>query len=496
MLRKIRIAAAALFFACITLMLLDFTGTLHAWLGWMAKIQFLPAALALNFGIVAALLALTLLFGRIYCSTICPLGVFQDVVSNIAARKNRRRFSFSKAKTWLRLSVLALVIVGIAAGVSVLVSFFAPYSTYGRIVANLFQPLYIWGNNLLALISEHFESYAFYSADVWIKSLPTFIIAAVMLVLVVVLAWKNGRTWCNTICPVGTVLGLVSKFSLFKPVIDESKCVNCGACGKQCKASCIDTKNHKIDYSRCVDCFDCLENCKVKAIKYKATWKKADKPAGQAAEQTADVGRRAFLTGAALVAGTATLGAQEEIADGGLADILEKKAPNRATPLKPAGSLGLRNFTRHCSACQLCVAQCPNGVLRPSANLMTLMQPEMSFERGYCRPECTKCSQVCPAGAIRPIGVEDKTAIHIGHAVLIPENCIPRTDGVECGNCARHCPVDAIRMVRLDPDDPNSLMVPSVNEERCIGCGACENLCPARPVSAIYVEGHETHRID
>ena len=125
---------------------------------------------------------------------------------------------------------------------------------------------------------------------------------------------------------------------------------------------------------------------------------------------------------------------------------------------------------------------------------MTLMQPTMSYESGYCRPECTKCSEVCPAGAIRKISPADKSATQIGHAVWIRENCVVLTDGVSCGNCARHCPSGAITMVPSDPQRPESPKIPAVNTERCIGCGACEHLCPARPFSAIYVEGHERHR--
>ena len=151
-------------------------------------------------------------------------------------------------------------------------------------------------------------------------------------------------------------------------------------------------------------------------------------------------------------------------------------------------------MAQRCTACQLCVSVCPNGVLRPSTDLMTLMQPEMSYERGYCRPECTKCSEVCPAGAIQRIDRAEKSSIQIGHAVWIRDNCMPLTDGVECGNCARHCPTGAIQMVSSVPGDALSVKIPVVDAERCIGCGACENLCPSRPFSAIYVEGHERHR--
>ena len=185
---------------------------------------------------------------------------------------------------------------------------------------------------------------------------------------------------------------------------------------------------------------------------------------------------------------------EEKKVDGGLADVTRATKPLRQTPLVPAGSQSLRNFSNHCTACQLCVSVCPNQVLRPSTSLLNLMQPEMSYERGYCRPECNKCSQVCPAGAIKPITIEEKSSIQIGHAVVDLGCCVVNTDEVSCGNCARHCPVGAIRMVRKDPDNDKSLRIPVVNEERCIGCGACENLCPARPFTAIHVEGHEIHK--
>ena len=492
MLRKIRITLASIFFIGVTLLFLDFTGTLHAWLGWMAKIQFLPAALALNFAVVAVLLILTLLFGRVYCSVICPLGVMQDIISWIhgkTKKKNRFRFSYSPAKKWLRYGVLAIFILALVVGVHSLVALVAPYSAYGRIASNLLAPLYGWGNNFFAWIAERTDSYAFYSTEVWIKSIPTFVIATVTFVTVFVLAWKNGRTWCNTICPVGTFLGFFSKFSLFAPVIDTEKCRNCGLCSKQCKASCINMKEHEIDYSRCVACMDCIDACKDGAISFaRRSPIKSQKPEGT------DQGRRAFMIGTGLALASAATAKAEKKVDGGLAPVIDKTVPKRETPLVPAGAISLKNFTDHCTGCQLCVSVCPNQVLRPSTSLMNLMQPQMSYERGYCRPECTKCSEVCPAGAILEISKEEKSSIQIGHAVVDLSLCIVNTDEVRCGNCARHCPAGAIRLVRKNPEDPKSLMIPTVNEERCIGCGACENLCPARPVSAIMIEGHEVHR--
>lgn len=496
MLRKIRIVAATICFALITLLFLDVTGTLHLWFGWLAKIQFLPAVLALNAGVIILLVALTLLFGRIYCSVICPLGVFQDIVSWVAGKHKKNRFRYSPALSWLRYGMLVIFIATMVAGLASWAALIAPYSAYGRIATNLFAPVYRWGNNLLAAVAEHFDSYAFYSTEVWLKSLPSLLVALVTLAVIVVLAWRNGRTYCNTICPVGTTLGMLSRFSLFRPVIDTSKCNGCQSCARNCKASCIDAKNHTIDYSRCVMCFDCIDKCRQGAIRYVPRTRavRPTKPATGTEEKGAE-SRRAFLTLTGVLAGSALLKAQEMKVDGGLAIIEEKKIPKRATPITPPGSLSASHLAQHCTACQLCISNCPNQVLRPSGKLMTFMQPEMSYERGYCRPECAKCAEVCPTDAIRLTSLAEKSGIQIGHAVWVKDNCIVLTDGVSCGNCARHCPVGAIQMVASDPDVADSPRIPVVNTERCIGCGACENLCPARPFSAIYVEGHQKHRI-
>lgn len=569
MLRKIRITVAAICFVAVTLLFLDFTGTLHLWFGWLAKIQFLPAVLALNFVVIAILLALTLLFGRIYCSVICPLGVFQDCVSNLSSRRKgkKARFSYSKEIKWLRYGVLVLFVIALAAGLNSLVALLAPYSAYGRMAQSLLAPVWQWGNNLLAWIAERQDSYAFVTKDVWLRSLPTLIVAAVTFFVVVVLAWRNGRTYCNTICPVGTTLSFFSRFAMFRPVIDKSKCKSCHACERKCKAACIDVDNHRIDYSRCVDCFDCIDSCRLGALKYRFAWGRgvgsgstgaktpqnapvgskmtsdeskngqnrssaaptpvaepvvrqgsptaevtdngkgvstidATSPVAEPVEAT-DKGRRAFLVGGAAVIGGSLLSSipmraeEEEIKDkkrdGGFAEVLPKKAPNRKTPITPFGSESVEKFYKHCTACQLCVTVCPNNVLRPSSRLEHLMQPEMSFEKGYCRPECVKCSEVCPAGAILKITPEEKTSWKVGTASVDYDLCVVNRDGVSCGNCSRHCPTGAIRMVKKNPDDEKSPRIPSVNEAMCIGCGACENLCPSRPISAITVNGYSVH---
>ena len=494
MLRKTRIILAAIFFLAITGLFLDFTGTLHAWFGWMAKIQFLPALLALNVGVVVALILLTLVLGRVYCSIICPLGVMQDIFAWMGKKVKKNRYTYSPEKKWWRYIMLLLFIIALVSHIGFLVQLLAPYSAYGRIASNLLAPLWQWGNNGLAYLAERLDSYAFYATEVWIRSGITFGIAVLTLLTLAILAWRGGRTYCNTICPVGTVLGYIARFSWFKPVINTDKCNSCGLCARNCKAACINSKEKQIDYTRCVACMDCLDTCKKNGIQYKHIKTTKSKSADTQETEQVDTSRRTFLTTTAVVAATTAIKAQEMKVDGGLAAIEDKMVPDRQTHLVPPGSLSARHFTKHCTACQLCVSACPNGVLTPSTDLTRLMQPEMTYERGYCRPECTKCSEVCPTGAIRPITREDKSSTQIGHAVWVKKNCIPLTDGKSCGNCARHCPTGAIQMIPLEEGNRHSPRIPVINIERCIGCGACEHLCPARPFSAIYVEGHESHK--
>ena len=392
-------------------------------------------------------------------------------------RKGKKaRFRWSPEVKWLRYSILALFIIALAAGLTSVSALLAPYSAFGRIATSLVRP-----------------------------ALPTAIIAGVTLLVVGILAWIGGRTYCNTLCPVGTVLSFFSRFSLLRPVIDADKCRNCRACEHKCKASCINIDNHEIDYSRCVDCFNCLDSCRFGALKYRMAWNR--KACGAAVQGNAassakavasdegkhNAGRRAFISSSVIAATAIALEAQEKKVDGGYAAVTAKKAPERTNPIVPFGAVSLRHFHQHCTRCQLCVSQCPNDVLRPSTSLDRLMLPEMSYENGWCRPECTKCSEVCPAGAILEITPEEKTAIHVGTASVDLDLCVVNRDNVHCGNCARHCPAGAIKMVRKNPDDENSLLIPTVLEDRCIGCGACEFLCPSRPYSAIHVNGRIDH---
>lgn len=472
MLRKFRIILAAIVLCAVVLLFLRPWEESSLQLGFIAKLQFIPALLSLNVIILAVLIAVTLLFGRIYCSVICPLGIFQDIIGRLGrtGKKNKLRYTPSGEKK-VRYVVWVLFAAALLAGISYAVILLDPYGLFGKMMATLGGKTAGW-------------------------MVPA--VSLVLMVVIGILAWKNGRTWCNTICPVGTTLGFFSKFSLFRPVIDKDKCKNCHVCERSCKAACIDIETKSIDYSRCVDCFDCVGACKFDALHYKVSIgqnKKSLAPgaSGNADAAGADAGRRAFLSSAVMATMAATLGAQGKKLDGGLAAIIDKKAPERTVPLVPFGSESVKDFYKKCVACQLCISVCPNGVLKPSASLEHPMQPYMSYENGYCRPECTECSQVCPTGAILALTPEEKTQFHIGVASVDRGLCVVERDGVSCGNCARHCPVGAIKMVKLNPEDPDSPRIPAVDESRCIGCGACENLCPSRPFSAITVNGLNVH---
>lgn len=501
---------------------------LHDWLGWTVKIQFFPALLAANFIVITVLILLTLIFGRVYCSVICPLGIFQDAISHIRSKikkKNKRRFNFTPEKKWLRYGIFALFVALWLLGALSFAAILAPYSIFGRTMSLIFNP------------SE------------WSTATIAAIITTLTIICVTIAAWIDGRFWCNNICPVGTFLGLISRFSIFKIQIDTDKCVGCRLCGKSCKGSCINTDAHKIDYSRCVVCMDCIDNCSVGAIHYSLdprvrqlftskasapknsdkpltnpTDKSSDKPLTNPTDKSVkikatnptdgiDKGRRNFLTTTGVVAGTLALDAAigskaAEAANRarhrkGMAK--GKEPVKRLVPVKPAGSVSLSHFSEHCIACQLCVLSCPEGVLKASTSLETFMQPEMDFSTSFCNPDCTVCSQVCPAGAILKITPEEKKHCHTGHAVVDYDSCLVSTHNAKCGNCARHCPQGAITMLPIGgttvgsslsvdknkvSDDIHQKLYPSVDSSLCIACGACELYCPARPVSAIHVEGN------
>ena len=279
--RALRILLATFFLLAVTACFLDFTGAAARWFGWTVKLQLMPAALALGASAVA-IVVVTLLFGRVYCSVVCPLGLLQDVAiffRRVAVRLFLRRRAAAGARgvspvacggarlrNMVRYAIAAVFFAGGFLGLHF--SWLEPYAIYGRMAASLAAPAVRHGNNQLALWAERHGSYMFQAVEVVMPPLCMVVVSAALLALILVLAVWKGRFWCNTVCPVGTVLGCISRVSLLRPKIDPAKCVRCGLCEKACKAQSIDVASGKIDLTTCVACFDCGAACGKGALKW------------------------------------------------------------------------------------------------------------------------------------------------------------------------------------------------------------------------------------
>jgi len=474
---------AILFFLPIFLFFIDFTGKLPFQLHILLMAQWIPALLSLNLVIITVLSVISVLFGRIYCSTICPLGVFQDITawkSRLFRNKSKRfRFQYIRPKNILRYSLLALTVILFIFKSSFLLKLLDPYSTFGRIISQLFRPLFIWGNNGLASVMNAMGNYSVYKVE-QVSFVPVaFGITLIFFALVVVMSWFQGRLYCNTICPVGTFLGLFSKISIFKINIKQSSCTQCGLCERSCKSQCIDSDAMTIDDSRCVSCFNCISVCKKGGIQYSYRYKKK---APQPINAPSTNSRRTFLMTSGAVLSTLVT-TKANTFTGKRDAILTRK------PIMPPGAGNTVRFNTKCTACQLCVTKCPMGVLKPASlqfGITGIMQPHLTFSTEiFCTFECNICTTVCPTGALKPLAMEDKKLTQIGIAKFRKDMCVVFTDETDCGACSEHCPTQAVHMIPYK----NGLTIPEVTEDICIGCGGCESICPVRPYRAIYVEG-------
>jgi len=493
-LKKLRVFVSLLFFVLTSLLFLDFTSSLStALFSSITYLEFVPSLLKfvnlLTFTSIGFLiiLILNIFFGRVYCSTICPLGTLQDIISFFGKKfSKKKKFKFSKPLNKLRYSILVITTLTFLGGTILAVNILDPYSNFGRIMVQFFKPAVVLLNNIVSYILESMKLYWVYPSEIRGFRITSLILPVICLGLVGWLSYFKGRLYCNSVCPVGSLLGIISKFSLFKIEIDLSTCENCGHCGTVCKSSCIDVKNKTVDFTRCVSCFNCFEICPTLGLKYKYSYGKES--AVLSSEEEND--RRKFLlSSTAYLLGYAGLSfGQNKVK----VYTLNTVPVFVKSPVSPPGSQSIERFNHICTACNLCVTACPTQVLQPSFfeyGLTGMFQPRFNNNYGYCNFDCLKCGEVCPTGAILPLKVEQKRVTQVGRAKFIKENCVVETQKTDCGACSEHCPTKAVKMIPY-----NNLFLPEVKEEFCVGCGACEHACPTIPYKAIYIEGNPVHK--
>lgn len=497
-LKTLRVGVALVFFTLTVLVFLDLHNRVAPPIAYgVLYLQFVPSLLqyfhtaAPGAAGCIVIVVLTVLFGRVYCSTICPLGTLQDIVGFAAARgRKRRSFRFSAPLNALRYAILSLTVLLLLAGSGLLLNLLDPFSSFGRIVANLFRPATLLANNVAALLLEQVGIYALPRVQWAAFAAASAGLSMATLLLVAWLAATRGRLYCNTICPVGTLLGLLAGISWLRIGIDQDACTGCRSCEDVCKAGCIDSRWKTVDSSRCVGCCNCLAVCRKDALRFENRWRRPV-PAAQP-----DRERREFLLNSgALLLGLTGVPEPARV-------IIQSKPttiPERVTsPTSPPGSGSIAHFTATCTACHLCVSACPSRVLVPSLfefGLEGMMQPRMNFHSCHCNYDCTICMDICPSGAILPLGVERKRLTQLGVARFIKENCVVFTDNTACGACSEHCPTKAVDMVPYPNPANKPLKIPEMKPDFCIGCGGCEHACPTRPYKAICVDGNPVHKL-
>jgi len=494
-LKRIRVGVSVFFFLLISFLFLDFSQTFSSVLiNGILYFQFVPSLLKfVNLITVAAtgfilIFILTFLFGRIYCSAFCPLGTLQDIIIYLkSGLRKKNKFRFVKAKKLMRYGFLLIAVTPLAFNSIATLNLLDPYSNFGRIMSNLVRPVYYTSNNLLAKFLEKFDNYSVYPVEIKSVNYLALGFSAFMLILVIRLAYKNGRLFCNSVCPVGTLLGLVSKLSVFKISLDQTLCTSCGKCAIACKAGCIDSKSKSVDFSRCVGCFNCLNSCPSDGVRF---IRKGQKNRTQISLSENTIPKRDFLRNSLLYIMGIGAASQSSFGEG----INDEKIPVvKQNPVSPPGSQSIQHFINYCTACHLCISACPTQVLQPALlqyGIGGLMQPTMDYKTSFCNFECVVCSTICPTGAILPLDPEEKKTTQLGKAKFIKQNCVVYTDGTDCGACSEHCPTKAVDMVYYE----GKLTIPEVTENICIGCGACEYACPTTPKS-IYVEGNAIHLV-
>lgn len=542
-LKWLRVAAALFVAGGLVLALVDFRGLVPSGTAHLrAVLQLVPALVSLASGAAlahtaaaATVLLLTLALGRVYCSVICPLGLLQDAIIRLAGWLRRGRnpaARFAPARTWLRHVFLCGTVVAVLAGAGgVALALLDPYSAFGRIAVDLFRPVVTAANNLLVGPAGALGLGGWYRVNPQWVAVGALVVPVVTLVLVATMAALRGRLYCNTVCPVGTALGLLSRRAAFRLQIQPGACRKCAACLGVCKAQCIDLRGGAIDFSRCVACYNCVGACPENAIGYRFAWrpdraaaaKKTPAPTAPAAATATpaaslarvaeapatDPRRRGFIAAVALgAAGLVSVApAAEPHGADGAPDEGGSHGPRRrrrhghgrgdgegggSPVISPPGSRSIERLLELCTGCHLCVSACPTQVLVPAFleyGWSGLDKPHMAYAHAFCNFDCRRCAEVCPTGAIEILALADKQLTRIGKARFVEDRCVVVANGTDCAACSEHCPTKAVETVPYR----DNLRVPRVDHSLCIGCGACEYACPVKPVKAITVTGERVH---
>jgi MauM/NapG family ferredoxin protein len=440
------------------------------------------------------IVALTIVFGRFFCSMVCPLGTSIDISDRLfSGSEAAERKRISPRSKWKLIKYLVLLFILTAALLRIsLAAYGAPIPIITRFYALLVYPVFTLmadaGLTVLRPIADKMGITWLAYADLLnpVFALQWFIIALPGVIFA--LAFRSPRFWCRYLCPSGAILALFSMQPLLNRRRVSRQCTSCGLCRKGCPMDAIAEDPHATDFAECIVCRRCSELCPEDAVRFFA--KKGD----MAQRVIRFSAHRRVLIGSALAGFLAALivrvGLKGIACEGGLGRIMD------STLIRPPGAVPECSFLDRCVGCGECMKACPTNTLQPSgmvAGLAGFFSPIVVPRRGPCDPTCNACGHVCPTEAIRPLPMEEKRYAKIGTASITRQRCIAWEYGKTCLICDEVCPYGAISLQQVSG---LAVAVPYVEEGRCNGCGFCEYYCPVQAKAAIVVEPMDAIRLD